>query len=177
MGMRGPAPSCVCHDFEGCQVCRSREQTRRRYHGLSPLPPKPIYRAARFTAPTDSATLGYLAGLMDGEGCITRSGGRLRVQIAMTDEPVIRWLGEMGGTVKERAVVGNRRRCWGWLLLAQADVLAFLVAVSPHMRVKREAALATIEEIQGLMERQRVVKGGTPLREVRMARRRKKAAA
>lgn len=41
--------------------------------------------------PTDAATLGYLAGLLDGEGTIVsiNKGKHWTVVIGMTDEPVI----------------------------------------------------------------------------------------
>lgn len=97
--------------------------------------------------PDDPATLGYIAGLLDGEGCVTKQNGRWKVQIAMTHEPVIRWLGTMGGTVRERKVNGNRQRTWRWLLMRQIDVRDFLRAMHPLLLVKADHVAAVLAEI------------------------------
>lgn len=137
--------SCACGT---CPTCRSRENARRRTAGVTFThlaigrfdPPETV-------VPTDPATLGYLAGLMDGEGCISRNNKCWRVQIAMTDEAVIRWLGSFGGRVSERKLYGNRKPCWRWLLMRQEDVYRFLAAILPHMRVKTDQAIVALAEI------------------------------
>jgi hypothetical protein len=101
--------------------------------------------------PTDPALIGYLAGLFDGEGCLTRQNDNWRVQIAMTDCDVIAWLGTLGGTVRERSVIGNRQRCWRWLLMRQADVRLFLVAIEPLLRVKADHTRRVLAELQELV--------------------------
>lgn len=91
----------------------------------------------------------YVAGLIDGEGCITRNNKCWRVQIAMTHEGVIRWLGTFGGTVRERKVSGNRQPCWRWLVMRQRDVLLLLEVVIPYLRVKKQSAIHAVKEIRG----------------------------
>jgi hypothetical protein len=127
-------------------VCRQRESKRRHYHGLGPLNAK-RFRSTTFALPVDPVSVGYLAGLIDGEGCITRQNGRWRLQVAMTHEPTIRWLGTLGGTVRERSVVGNRQPCWRWILARQADVHACLTALLPVLRVKATQAARALSEI------------------------------
>ena len=104
------------------------------------------------TIPTDPLQLAYLAGLFDGEGCLTRGhkgGLNWRIQIAMIDRPVIEWLGEIGGTTKPRVQTNPRKNIvWVWLLMRQLDVLPFLVAISPYVRVKRETVERAIGEIE-----------------------------
>ncbi len=142
----GPKRTCECGV---CTKCRLRENARRRAHGI-------IYdklAAGRFqpktiTMPNDPGILGYLAGLLDGEGCITIQNKSWRIQIAMTHEPVIRWLGVIGGSVSTRKVYGNRKPSWRWLLMRQADVLDFLETVAPHLMVKAQEANDAIADIR-----------------------------
>jgi hypothetical protein len=142
----GSLLKCTCGS---CDTCRSRENARRRYHGLTyTVKAAGRYRVSRFKMDrSDLAVLGYVAGLIDGEGCITLDNNCWRVQIAMTDQPVIEWLGNFGGTVRERKVKGNRKRCWRWLVMRQSEVLDLLSAVLPFMRVKRNQAQAAIDDI------------------------------
>lgn len=148
----GPKPRCSCGK---CELCRKREVARRTYYHEAPLNPK-RFRLPKAKIPTDPAVLGYIAGLMDGEGCLTRQNGRWRVQIAMTDQPVIEWLGRIGGTVRERRVKGNRKRCWRWLLMRQSEVRLFLVAILPYLMVKHNQAKAVLIELDDEL-------GGIPL--------------
>lgn len=142
----GPVPKCLCGT---CRTCRSREDARRRYNGRTYTDrASGRYQPSELCLPSDAVTIGYLAGLLDGEGCITLNNKCWRVQIAMTDECLIRWLGEIGGTVRERSVTGRRRPCWRWLLMRQAEVAEFLSAMLPHLRVKREQAAIALTEIK-----------------------------
>lgn len=128
-------------------TCRRREQVRRSYYKLPPLPYLKRGRPCRMSLPTDPIEIAYVAGLFDGEGCITSGNGHFRLQLAMTDQAVIYWLGRWGGTVRERSVVGNRKRCWRWLVMADEDVAATLAVLLPYLRVKRaqaEVALAAL---------------------------------
>lgn len=136
---------CECGN---CLICKARENARRRYSGL-------VYTgkaAGRFkesnlTLPDDAVTLSYIAGLIDGEGCITLANKCWRIQVAMTDEPVIRWLGTFGGSVSERKRYGKRKRNWRWLIMRQSEVVEFLMATMPYLRVKRDQAENAIREI------------------------------
>lgn len=124
------------------------------------LPASPLYRSPE--AETDRA---YMAGLMDGEGCISvdRSGGG-RIMIGMTDVEVISWLARFGGYVDARRRQPPRKEMYVWRLHRQACVRAFLEDILPHMKLitKREKAEAVVEgrngfvpttEVQGSGER------------------------
>jgi hypothetical protein len=144
--MSGPSPTCTCN---GCPKCRRRIAAKRRYHGGTYTTPLAAgrFQPSRLNLPTDEAVLAYVAGLFDGEGCITRQSNCVRLQLAMTDESVIRWLGEIGGTVKERRVAGNRRPCWVWLVMRQTEVWEVLLAVQPFLRVKASQARRALDDI------------------------------
>jgi hypothetical protein len=99
--------------------------------------------------PTGPAEIGYLAGLFDGEGSLSRlkASGHWVVQIAMTHEPTMQYLGSLGGTLRPRGVLGNRKPCWGWRVMASNEVIEFLRLVLPYLRVKRQLALDALDEL------------------------------
>lgn len=106
------------------------------------------FRPSRLRLPNDPSVLAYIAGLMDGEGCITREHGNWKIQIGMTDASIIKWLGRFGGTVRREKHQNPRwNDCWRWRVMAQAEVAEFLNALVPYLRVKRDLAVTTIHEI------------------------------
>jgi len=104
--------------------------------------------------------IAYLAGLFDGEGSVyykltkqrrnTRPGKPIhniwviRMEIAMTDESIVRWVHEVlgCGSVGERKVKPGRKRQWRWRCCHRD---AFFVArmLWPYVHVK----LPQIEKI------------------------------
>lgn len=146
----GPKPRCLCGE---CPLCRQRERVRRKRHGEPPLPPK-RHRALQLRLPADPAVLGYMAGLLDGEGCISEAGNPKgwRITIAMTDKPVIDWLGSFGGgtvTTDHRRENYGRKTLWRWRLMRSRDVLVFLQTLRPYLRVKQDRADEAIADIVG----------------------------
>lgn len=109
------------------------------------------FRRSRLVIPTDERLRAYIAGLIDGEGCITRANGRLLVQIGMTDETVIRWLGQIGGTIRveDGPGRGNRKPLYRWRVMAGDEVRRLLRSVLPYLIVKRAQAGDAICEIEG----------------------------
>lgn len=96
--------------------------------------------------PDDPGVLGYIAGIIDGEGCILhRSDGLFQVKVGMTDETVIRWLEEFGGKVVINRKLPNRKLSWTWHVSRKKDVAALLTAILPYMIVKKEKAKLTID--------------------------------
>jgi len=142
----GPRPSCTC---DACPKCHRRRAAARRYRGtIWSKAAAGRFKPSRLQLPDNRETLAYVAGIVDGEGCLTLQNKCWRIQVAMTDEPVIRWLGELGGVVKERSVVGRRQRCWLWLVMRQTEVSEVLIAIRPWLRVKAQQADRVIAEIR-----------------------------
>jgi hypothetical protein len=127
---------------------------RRSYYGLPKLPLLPRGpQPPQLVIPNDERVIAYLAGLMDGEGSVFRMNGRPCVQIGMTDEGVIRWLREtLGGNLTLDPRKPPRKQLYRWRVFAQRDVLRFLWAVYPYMRVRRHPAGEAILEIHGKAE-------------------------
>lgn len=114
------------------------------------MPSGSIPREARVNLPRDSRIIAYLAGLFDGEGCVTRTNGHPIIQVGMTHTGGIDILRAIGGTVRIEQPPGNRKLLFRWRLMAGADVEAFLRLIHPYMRVKQWEAGNAICEIEGL---------------------------
>lgn len=108
--------------------------------------------------------LGYLAGIIDGEGCINmatarRNSGKTdtfaRVAVEMTDPQVIEWLANLfGGYViraRDRGV--GRKPTYRWQLTKSADILSFCRMIEPHLKVKGPQARKVIELYEGSLKK------------------------
>lgn len=67
--------------------------------------------------------------------------------IVNTDLAVLEWLSEFGGSVKEKRVIGDRKRCWHWRLGRTSAVVELLTAILPHLRIKKDKAESMLEEL------------------------------
>lgn len=102
--------------------------------------------------PKDPTVLAYIAGIIDGEGCIlTDSTGKYwYVKVAMTDIEVIDWLVKYGGKKHYRKPSGTSKLdAWSWDVNRQRDVRDLLITILPYMVLERKRFLAmkAIEEI------------------------------
>ena len=132
-----------------CDTCHARENAFRRNHGVIYTPISfGRFKESKLTLTNAPVTLSYLAGIVDGEGCITQQNKSWRVQIAMTDKMLIEWIGTFGGTVRKRKTTGNHLPIWRWLLMRQAEVAEFLYALLPYLKVKREQAIIALSDIE-----------------------------
>lgn len=111
-------------------------------------------RQAIVRLPSAVADLAYMAGIIDGEGCIRiqlarGKGGRanghtLEMNVANTDEGLMVWiLDTFGGLCRVKMhgrITGLMRRpCWVWWITGK-HVGMVLEAVLPYLRVKRAQA-------------------------------------
>lgn len=111
--------------------------------------------AAALTIPSDPAKLAYIAGLIDGEGCIdiARRDGRLdkgrnnrgirhvlRVHISNTDVRILKWLVDtLGGSIHwVKPNPTKRHRLMGNWACAGRNVELLLQAVAPYIVGKRD---------------------------------------
>lgn len=112
-------------------------------------------RRATVRIPTDAAKLGYLAGLLDGEGSIqirSKHSGRsvaCKIAIYSTTRGVMDWLlAEIGGVVLwDEARM--KRRGWkpigAWCLYRARDVSAVLEAIAPLLIVKADLSVRAMK--------------------------------
>ena len=131
--------------------------------------------------PEDPAALGYLAGIVDGEGCITirrafnkdtsrSTSHSVVVTVATCDPRMAEWLATIvgGGTVH---VDKSRRPGWKpritWTLTGR-NVAAFLAPIRPYLVLKGEqadVALALRRLSQGRWQGRRLAAGVVEERE------------
>ncbi len=114
-----------------------RECNARRVYVPSPL---------SVTIPA-GVSLGYFAGLVDGEGSIRFSRGRPFVAVYNTELPILEWIvREVGGTIGGHDDRG-RKTCYSWRIGAARDVYAVCRALLPCLIAKRADALAALAHL------------------------------
>lgn len=106
----------------------------------------------------DAAQIGWLAGIIEGEGSIRVRSNNSNVEIVvkMTDEDVVRRLqqvtgvGSILGPFKRDAI---RKPQWTWSCSNRRDVARVLLAIYPLMGVRRKARIA--QAVENFERRQR----------------------
>lgn len=122
-------------------------------------------RAPGFSVPVDPAVLGYMAGIIDGEGSICTNGCVSRnhpwhVTFSNTNADVVMFFSQHGGRVYRRHDASFRKGTiksvkpqYSWSLGRAVDVLAFLEAILPYLVIKHGLALKAIENIKVKLSR------------------------
>lgn len=115
------------------------------------------FRRLTIKCPTDKAALGYLAGIVDGEGYIGRieityKNRKIKIGwklcVANTNEELINWLKRIGGSVYQWKPRENRKKGFEWRLLRALDIHKFLKAILPYLIIKKKRAKDIVEEIE-----------------------------
>lgn len=103
--------------------------------------------------------LAYLAGLVDGEGClfVSLSGSRAcRLEITMTDRTVIQWLEKkFGGFITSG---GKKLPKCTWVLSRREPLEDTLTRLDPYLICKRAQARAMVEVIRFSYQRGKIPK-------------------
>jgi hypothetical protein len=110
--------------------------------------------------------VGYLAGIIDGEGCINITNGRrksgkrigervwiARLHIVTTDILLVNWLKDkigVGSYYQERRKKPrpNHKQVYVFVISAILDLYAVLKAISPFLIIKKAKALECIEDLE-----------------------------
>ncbi len=97
---------------------------------------------------TNELEIAYLAGIFDGEGCISivwrdnplNTSVALRCEVGMTDlHPLSLFQRIFGGSIKRRVPTGNYKLLYHWQInYRRAETL--LHALEPYLTVKKEKA-------------------------------------
>lgn len=99
---------------------------------------------------------GYIAGILDGEGCIRikkqapRSYGksacyRVVVHVSNTYLPMLVWLRDMfGGKIYQQREARRRRPCWNWRIEGHSAV-RLLGDLAPLLRIKAAQACLALD--------------------------------
>lgn len=107
---------------------------------------------------SDKAKFSYLAGIIDGEGCLTIGAGRKGnvtnynsvIVVASTNEKLIQWLQHNfgGNYYKAGREVPNCKPAFIWRFLKKAEIEKLLLAILPYLIIKREQAIALLEFVR-----------------------------
>lgn len=100
----------------------------------------------------------WMAGFIDGEGCITvhRATGRrlvnpnygLMVLVSNTNRSLLEHCQSLnGGSITEKKIDAPHKTCWQWVLCSD-NAVNFLKQILPYLRGKEEHALLGIK-LQG----------------------------
>jgi hypothetical protein len=117
----------------------------------------PRLRGMRMSLERPATDLSYLAGIIDGEGCISRivrrDGREITYQIvvANTSWPLMEWLQQFGGAVRLLGKAGTNKRTkdiYKWVVTGFLNIQAVLQAVRPYLVVKADIAKMVIDEIE-----------------------------
>ena len=95
----------------------------------------------------------YLAGFVDGEGCLTltyladRHAYRAYVSVSNTDETIIRKIRDYlnCGHVVRLPRHGNHRDAWQWTLMSKKHIVPLLERLIPKLYVKKQQAMLVME--------------------------------
>lgn len=92
--------------------------------------------------------LGWVVGIVEGEGWFGVVDGRPKVTVSMTDEDTVRRLEEVTGLGHVRGPViptdGIRKPYWSWNISARDGAATFLERIHPHMSARRRKRIAAI---------------------------------
>ena len=97
-----------------------------------------ICRKYKFLAHLSDAERGYIAGIIDGEGCICRD----RIRVTNTDKYLLEWLQlKLGGAIgNQKSYKENHTKCYYWNYSTVASE-QLLIQVLPYLIIKRQKAV------------------------------------
>jgi hypothetical protein len=146
-------------ELSSCDIAKSEDIDPSSVHNIlikAKVKMRRKLRSRTLNLPTDSAVIGYLAGIIDGEGNIfawLRPGRRLQTIITVinTNEALLNWLKHLGGRLQWRnSDVGHfgKKRVGSWVINRRLDVEPLLEAVLPYLIVKKTDAIKALDEIE-----------------------------
>ncbi len=107
---------------------------------------------------SDKAKYGYVAGIIDGEGCVTIGAGKKEtcinynaiVAVQNTSKKLIDWLQlKFGGQVYlSKKETKKTKAAWMWRITKKEVIERFLLAILPYLIVKREQAKILLEYVR-----------------------------
>lgn len=96
---------------------------------------------------TESEKLAYLAGVLDSDGCIGIYGNfQVRIDVAVKDEPITKWIFEnFGGRLYRRHNTnpGQAEKLFGWVI-GDAQATPLLEKIIPYLILKERQGLVCL---------------------------------
>ena len=106
--------------------------------------------------PENPRELGYIAGLLDGEGHISWTVKKRRngitkqphIGISNTNPNVLKYLEALGGRISWRPRRGKFSACGTWQIDGTLNIIAFLRNILPSLIIKRKQAEEMLSELE-----------------------------
>lgn len=105
----------------------------------------------------DAAKLGYLAGIIDGEGSIFLTKQNVpTIEVGNTDFRLIQWLTkEIGGDFKVKSETRpNHKTAYVWYIRLTMDILNILKSTMPYLIIKKENAQKLLNFCEQRLQKQ-----------------------
>ena len=138
----------------------NRKSIRKYLNKMGMKPNLERLRSRTLNLPTEPAILGYIAGIVDGEGNIfsrLRPKRSLQVVVAVTntDKSLIDWLMRIGGRVQHNVSKGSvnhfgKKEVYRWIVSRRRDVKPLVEAILPYLIVKRADAIKVFKGLDNL---------------------------
>ena len=147
--------------FKRCTLCKGDERHHRSkglctrcYERVKTKKDNFAYREYR-VPPLMTHEVAYIAGLLDGEGCIgiySYKNGckKANLQICNTYKPVIEWIhnkmacGSIHARSKKATGFKSNKQCYNWSVMSQQQILEVLKELEPFLQIKKEKAIEII---------------------------------
>ncbi len=106
----------------------------------------------------DKFTLGYICGIVDGEGSIgfqkrkdrkKRRGYAMKIQVANDDHSLLKWLKAVTDLGN---VYAKGTKSYAWYITRITDAASFLKTIIPHLKVKDETAKLMLHFLMSRIE-------------------------
>lgn len=145
-----------------CERAEDKRRARKKRQTDGSIPRLSAEKIGQFWNGQSEPLIGYLAGLIDGEGCIyigrtyakaitgrkpdSRQYLFLSVSITSTTLPLMLWLKDnFGGSFRSKRVRKQGwKECYGWRLMSQ-QAAGLLRRVLPYLIIKKEQAEVALE--------------------------------
>lgn len=92
----------------------------------------------------DQLTIGYLAGLIDGEGHIKVAATEVQLTVTSTDYDIVERAHQMSGIghINGPYPLKSGKQRWNWAVANRSELARLLLAIYPLMSARRQAKIA-----------------------------------
>lgn len=97
----------------------------------------------------DPFEIGWLAGIIDGEGCISHHKYTYRISVSMTDKDIVDRLltvTGVGSVFPKKVGQPHYKPCYTWQVNSPVDVMHILASITPLMSERRRETISKMAD-------------------------------
>lgn len=105
--------------------------------------------------------IAWMAGIYEGEGCITRSTGRGHyIRIKMSDEDIVRRVKEIFGSGSFFKIEQKKpyKDLYAWQISGKNEIVRFMQLVAPYLSVRRRERFREVLDIYNTRKNTKAIK-------------------